>query len=117
MSFAHFLLYFKLNSNKQVPQTLWEFEIPSFYCLYLQSEREFEHLVDDINAGRPQCPVGLMTLVLPRKGTLGVNDKQPFVYLKCGHVHGQHQWGQSHDSNDGRTCPLCLTVSCFKITH
>ena len=79
--------------------------------MYLQSEREFEHLVDDINAGRPQCPVGLMTLVLPRKGTLGVNDKQPFVYLKCGHVHGQHQWGQSHDSNDGRTCPLCLTVS------
>ena len=54
-----------------------------------------------------------MTLVLPRKGTLGVNDKQPFVYLKCGHVHGQHQWGQSHDSNDGRTCPLCLTVSWF----
>ena len=51
-----------------------------------------------------------MTLVLPRKGTLGVNDKQPFVYLKCGHVHGQHQWGQSND-NDGRTCPLCLTVS------
>ena len=75
-----------------------------------QSEREFEHLVDDINAGRPQCPVGLMTLVLPRKGTLAVNDKQPFVYLKCGHVHGQHQWGQSND-NDGRTCPLCLTVS------
>lgn len=76
------------------------------------SEREFEHLVDDINAGRPQCPVGLMTLVLPRKGTLAVNDKQPFVYLKCGHVHGQHQWGQSND-NDGRTCPLCLTVSPF----
>lgn len=81
------------------------------------SEREFENLVDDINAGRPQCPVGLTTLVLPRKGTLGINDKQPFVYTKCGHVHGQHQWdqvskGPSND-NDGRTCPLCLTVSPF----
>ena len=51
-----------------------------------------------------------MTLVLPRKGTLGVNDKQPFVYIKCGHVHGQHQWGQG-DDREGRTCPLCLTVS------
>ena len=78
----------------------------------MKSEREFEHLVDDINAGRPQCPVGLMTLVLPRKGTLGGNDKQPFVYIKCGHVHGQHQWGQGGD-NEGRTCPLCLTVSDF----
>ena len=67
-------------------------------------------MVDDINAGRPQCPVGLMTLVLPRKGTLGINDKQPFVYTKCGHVHGQHQWGQGNN-NDGRTCPLCLSVS------
>ncbi|XP_053375046.1 protein pellino-like [Mercenaria mercenaria] len=76
------------------------------------SEREFEDMVDDINAGRPQCPVGLMTLVLPRKGTLGINDKQPFVYTKCGHVHGQHQWGQGNN-NDGRTCPLCLTVSPF----
>ncbi|KAH3853387.1 hypothetical protein DPMN_095910, partial [Dreissena polymorpha] len=77
------------------------------------SEREFETMVDDINAGRPQCPVGLMTLVLPRKGTLGINDKQPFVYTKCGHVHGQHQWGQQANNNDDRTCPLCLTVSPF----
>ena len=82
----------------------------SNYLSIFQSEREFETMVDDLNAGRPQCPVGLMTLVLPRKGTLGINDKQPFVYTKCGHVHGQHQWGQANE-NDGRTCPLCLTVS------
>ncbi|XP_063426185.1 protein pellino-like [Mytilus trossulus] len=69
------------------------------------SEHEFENLVETINAGRPQCPVGLMTLVLPSKGTLGAADKQPYVYLKCGHVHGQHEWGQKDDS---RTCPLCL---------
>ena len=69
------------------------------------SEHEFENLVETINAGRPQCPVGLMTLVLPSKGTLGTADKQPYVYLQCGHVHGHHQWGQKDDS---RTCPLCL---------
>ncbi|WAR19268.1 PELI-like protein, partial [Mya arenaria] len=72
-------------------------------------------------AGRPQCPVGLMTLVLPRKGTLGINDKKPFVYTKCGHVHGQHQWGQGDNNDDNRTCPLCLTVgimdSCHMVTR
>jgi len=81
----------------------------------LQSEREFEDKIDDINAGRPQCPVGLMTLVLPRKGTLGMNDKQPFVYTHCGHVHGQHQWGQGNNNEEGRTCPLCLSVSSINI--
>ncbi|KAL3873665.1 hypothetical protein ACJMK2_036777 [Sinanodonta woodiana] len=77
------------------------------------SEHEFEHLIEELNAGRPQCPVGLMTLVLPKKGTLGINDKQPFVYLKCGHVHGQHQWGQTKGGGDERTCPLCLSVGPF----
>lgn len=76
----------------------------------LQSEHEFENLVETINAGRPQCPVGLNTLVLPKKGTLGLSDRQPYVYLQCGHVHGQHQWGQKDDKT-ARTCPLCLKVS------
>ena len=86
------------------------------YCfLYnLQSECEFEKSVNEINAGRPQCPVGLNTLVLPSKGTLGMADKQPYIYLHCGHVHGQHTWGQRSD--DLRTCPLCLTVSNGRLT-
>lgn len=46
-------------------------------------------LVDEINAGRPQCPVGLNTLVIPRKVTLGEQINQPYVYLKCGHVQGK----------------------------
>ncbi|KAL5009216.1 hypothetical protein ScPMuIL_014797 [Solemya velum] len=76
------------------------------------SEQEFAKLVGTMNAGRPQCPVGLMTLVLPHKrGTLGVVDKQPFVYLKCGHVHGHHEWGQKEDNS--RTCPICLTDGPF----
>ncbi|XP_061173844.1 protein pellino-like [Saccostrea echinata] len=76
------------------------------------SEHEFEDLVETINAGRPQCPVGLNTLVLPKKGTLGLADRQPYVYLQCGHVHGQHQWGQKDDKT-ARTCPLCLKDGTF----
>jgi hypothetical protein len=33
-------------------------------CCYC---RELEMLVDNLNAGRPQCPVGLNTLVVPRQ--------------------------------------------------
>lgn len=45
--------------------------------------------MDEINAGRPQCPVGLNTLVIPRKVTLGDHVNQPYVYLNCGHVQGK----------------------------
>ncbi|XP_036363243.1 protein pellino isoform X1 [Octopus sinensis] len=77
------------------------------------NEQEFNKLVEEINACRPQCPVGLTTLVLPSKShaTPGL-DKQPFVYIKCGHVHGRHTWGQK-DDDDKRTCPLCLKESPF----
>ena len=78
----------------------------------LQSKGELEHQIDEINAGRPQCPVGLNTLVLPRKNTLTVSEKQPYVYLNCGHVHGQHDWGASDEQGD-RTCPMCRMVSHF----
>jgi rubrerythrin len=69
-----------------------------------QTKHHLETLVDELNAGRPQSPVGLKTLVIPRKltddGT--VNEKQqPYVYLKCGHVLG--------DSKDKR-CPKCSEV-------
>lgn len=70
---------------------------------------------DDINAKRPQCPVGLMTIRFPSNQ---VNQQQidvhaiPHVYIHCGHVHGYHSWGKSHtmhESFDGddRTCPIC----------
>lgn len=54
----------------------------------LQTKRDLEKLVDEINAGRPQCPVGLNTLVIPRKVTLAEHGNQPYVYLNCGHVQG-----------------------------
>lgn len=68
-----------------------------------------EELVDQVNAGRPVCPVGLNTLVIPRKSTLDNDKQQPYVYLSCGHVQGHHDWGQEKDSN-ARCCPMCLKV-------
>lgn len=55
------------------------------------------------------CPVGLNTLVIPRRSGLDNDKQQPYVYLTCGHVQGHHDWGQEKDSN-GRTCPMCLKV-------
>lgn len=55
---------------------------------FLQTKRDLEKLVDELNDGRPQCPVGLNTLVIPRKVSLNDQVNQPYVYLKCGHVQG-----------------------------
>jgi len=73
------------------------------------TKRLLEEMIDQLNASRPQCPVGLNTLVIPRKSaSLGAaDDKQPYVYLNCGHVQGYHDWGQSKHSN-ARTCPMCF---------
>ncbi|KAK9883967.1 hypothetical protein WA026_004903 [Henosepilachna vigintioctopunctata] len=73
------------------------------------SKRDLEREIDEINAGRPQCPVGLNTLVIPRKITPSENQQQPYVYLNCGHVQGLHDWGQDKDSGD-RKCPICLEL-------
>jgi len=75
-----------------------------------QSRQELETKIEQINATRPQCPVGLNTLVLPRKNTLTESEKQPYVYLECGHVHGQHAWGRVDETNNTRTCPMCRKV-------
>ncbi|PNF25734.1 E3 ubiquitin-protein ligase pellino-like protein 1, partial [Cryptotermes secundus] len=79
------------------------------------TKHHLETLIDELNAGRPQCPVGLNTLVIPRKLTLSMSDEtvnakqQPYVYLNCGHVQGHHDWGQDKDSKD-RRCPMCLEM-------
>ncbi|XP_017474142.1 PREDICTED: protein pellino, partial [Rhagoletis zephyria] len=73
------------------------------------TKRDLEKLIDEINAGRPQCPVGLNTLVIPRKVNIGDQVNQPYVYLNCGHVQGHHDWGQDK-STGARRCPMCLEV-------
>lgn len=72
--------------------------------------KHLESMVDELNAGKPQCPVGLNTLVLARKSTLPPPDQTPYVYLKCGHVQGQHHWGKDGEE---RICPICSKVFHF----
>ncbi|CAH1790722.1 unnamed protein product, partial [Owenia fusiformis] len=77
------------------------------------SQSQLQSQVAAINAGRPQCPVGLNTLVLPSKNTISISDKQPYVYLECGHVHGKHDWGDKEHDNSKRMCPMCRKVGLF----
>ncbi|KAI9533507.1 E3 ubiquitin-protein ligase pellino 1 [Dissostichus eleginoides] len=72
--------------------------------------KHLEALRQEINAARPQCPVGFNTLAFPsmrRKDT--PDEKQPWVYLHCGHVHGFHNWGNHREEREGRQreCPMC----------
>ncbi|XP_034407491.1 E3 ubiquitin-protein ligase pellino homolog 1b isoform X1 [Cyclopterus lumpus] len=75
--------------------------------------KHLEALRQEINAARPQCPVGFNTLAFPsmrRKDT--PDEKQPWVYLQCGHVHGFHNWGHQREEREGREgrqreCPMC----------
>lgn len=89
------------------------------------TKKSLEEKIDQLNASRPQCPVGLNTLIIPRKpippgnqhhrhghrdfSTKPEKSHQPYVYLKCGHVQGYHDWGTTEKSNQ-RTCPICLSV-------
>lgn len=82
-----------------------------------------KRLIERTNRERPTCPVGLYTLVFPHHseessmasvGEIPEEKQQPYAYLSCGHVQGEHAWGLNKDSNN-RTCPMCLKViRCFK---
>ena len=38
-------------------------------------------------------------------------SREPWVYLRCGHVYSYHSWKASvEDDNSQRTCPLCRKV-------
>ncbi|XP_053553308.1 E3 ubiquitin-protein ligase pellino homolog 2 isoform X2 [Bombina bombina] len=76
------------------------------------TQKHIEALRQEINAARPQCPVGLNTLVFPSVNHKDVVDeKQPWAYLTCGHVHGYHNWGHRSDTEaNERECPMCRTV-------
>ncbi|KAE8300633.1 E3 ubiquitin-protein ligase pellino-like protein 1 [Larimichthys crocea] len=75
--------------------------------------KHLEALRQELNAGRPQCPVGFNTLAFPslrRKDVL--DEKQPWAYLRCGHVHGYHGWGGRRNPEveaecQERECPMC----------
>uniref|UniRef100_A0AC35TGJ6 Protein pellino n=1 Tax=Rhabditophanes sp. KR3021 TaxID=114890 RepID=A0AC35TGJ6_9BILA len=77
------------------------------------SVQKLEEVLDQLNAGKPQCPVNLNTLVIPKKKAKSQTSRQPYVYIECGHVQGKHDWGMSRSS--GATvkfkCPICLIES------
>ncbi|CAG9540928.1 unnamed protein product [Cercopithifilaria johnstoni] len=76
---------------------------------------ELESRLNEINAGKPQCPVNLNTLIIPRKKSAKSygSSRQPYVYLNCGHVQGKHAWGKNDKSKGGTLykCPICLVDS------
>ena len=50
------------------------------------------------------------TLVI-RNSPMKLLSTHPYVYVLCGHVHGNHRWGIIEDnSNQSRECPLCRTI-------
>ncbi|XP_077101881.1 E3 ubiquitin-protein ligase pellino homolog 1 [Siphateles boraxobius] len=69
--------------------------------------KHLEELRRELNAARPQCPVGLRTLAFPStdRSFIGpAHDDQPWAYLHCGHVHGYHAWrGRRRVPNEGST--------------
>uniref|UniRef100_A0A8C7LYF1 Pellino E3 ubiquitin protein ligase family member 3 n=1 Tax=Oncorhynchus mykiss TaxID=8022 RepID=A0A8C7LYF1_ONCMY len=86
--------------------------------------KQLETLRQELNAARPQCPVGFNTLAFPSLARREIVDKkQPWVYVNCGHVHGYHNWGYRKDkghnvgpggtapaSTGERECPMCRRV-------
>ncbi|XP_065832666.1 E3 ubiquitin-protein ligase pellino homolog 1-like [Oscarella lobularis] len=74
------------------------------------SDGQVDALRRRLNASRPQCPVGLNTLQFSSTTSASGIDSQPYAYLKCGHVHGQHEWDASGGGGERRTCPLCRKV-------
>lgn len=72
------------------------------------TKQHLEQQLEELNAGRPQCPVGLNTLVIASRATLSQAEKQPYVYLHCGHVQGLHHWGLQDQAPNLRTCPMCI---------
>lgn len=109
VSFRHFRGRRKRQRRSHPPATLDTApnDLPNGLILF-KTKRDLEKLVDEINAGRPQCPVGLNTLVIPRKVTLGehVNQHVPYVYLNCGHVQGEFL--------EMSTSRLCLLLRSFR---
>jgi len=78
------------------------------------SKDELDRRLDELNAGKPQCPVNLNTLIIPRRRKEAHSSRQPYVYLACGHVQGKHNWGVIHSSNNKVStfrCPICMLES------
>lgn len=65
--------------------------------------------INKVNAGMPQCPVALDTLIFPETVVSKNSQQQPYVYLNCGHVQGRHGWNKNKYSS-ALKCPLCMQL-------
>ncbi|CAF0732598.1 unnamed protein product [Didymodactylos carnosus] len=82
------------------------------YFIFYQTRRLLEIELEQLNSTKPQCPVGLNTLVIKTVSPPSNFDGQiPFVYVSCGHVHGNHDWGVKEELK--RECPLCRTIGSY----
>ncbi len=100
------------------------------------SREALELKLDELNAAKPQCPVNLNTLVVPKRrgqrrsaqspfprmkavqprrtSSALSGDDQPYVYLGCGHVQGKHGWGHQEAMGGQQSkhkCPMCACES------
>lgn len=81
--------------------------VVSTKTVIMQRLQDLERRLEALNAGRPQCPVGLNTLVIPKQKATGQRtERDPYAYLPCGHVQGRHAWGKR--PNHTRRCPMCF---------
>lgn len=68
---------------------------------FLQKHNPLSSMSGDLSA---RMKGSSQAITKPRKHS----DRIPMVYLKCGHIHGQHDWGMKKDNE--RECPLCRKV-------
>jgi len=78
---------------------LWRLSGNQESCM--PTPHQIEQIVQDINKSRPHDPVGLTTLAFPKcSQTPQETEKQPWVYLECGHIKERIDW--SHQGKEER---------------
>ena len=99
-----------------VTRTFTVTPLASHVNLASQSDAELDILIDNLNMTKPGCPVRLNRLIFA-KGDKPLNCVHdglsecicaPYVYLKCGHVQGNHKWKLDSAKVDNYTCPVCI---------
>jgi len=74
------------------------------------TRRFLDFELEILNSKKPLCPVGLNTLIIKSDPIESLSSSNPYVYVLCGHVHGNHHWGIRNNNLQSRECPLCRTI-------
>jgi pellino len=99
--------------NKSKPQCPVGLKTLRFPLNPMTNQQQQSSLMDQQEINKKECPVLSSEMmnnskVLSTRHPYKRSTRTPMVYLKCGHVHGQHDWGVKKDNE--RECPLCRTV-------